>query len=70
MSESLNLLNKEYEHILHSNLSDKQKTKEYAALMADMERIYNIPMLQKKEWEQENKSVIALYRKISMSRKL
>lgn len=37
-------------------------------LMTNMELEYHIPSLQNPEWEQEHKSVIAMYRKISMSR--
>lgn len=34
-----------------------------------MEKVFNIPLLQDKEYERNNKAVISLYRKISISRK-
>ena len=37
-------------------------------LMDRMEQEYHIPALQHPEWESKNKAVIAMYRKISMSR--
>ncbi|MGJ9460699.1 hypothetical protein [Oceanobacillus sp. CF4.6] len=62
--------NNEYEKVLHSGLSDSQKSKEYANLMTEMEYKFKVPMLKDPEWEKENRSVIALYRKISNSRDL
>lgn len=62
--------NNEYEKILHSDLSANQKGRKYSQLMTDMESEYKIPMIKSKKWEQKNRSVIALYRKISMSRKV
>jgi hypothetical protein len=60
--------NKQYEDILHSDLSSHNKAMKLGALMSDMEQVYKIPAMKSKEWENENRSVIALYRKISMSR--
>lgn len=68
-NKSLKWFNNEYEKVLHSVLSDKDKDMQYAALMSEMEQAFNIPMLKNEAWEKENKAVIALYRKISMSRK-
>jgi hypothetical protein len=63
--------NERYEEILHSSdLNSKEKTMELADLMTDMEYEFKIPMLRNEEWEKDNKKVIALYRKISMSRDL
>jgi hypothetical protein len=63
--------NERYEEILHSDdLNSKEKTMELADLMTDMEYEFKIPMLRNEEWEKDNKKVIALYRKISMSRDL
>ena len=39
-----------------------------AELMTMMEKEYRIPLLRDPEWEKKNRAVIALYRKISMSR--
>jgi hypothetical protein len=37
-------------------------------LMTMMEKEYRIPLLRDPEWKEKNRAVIALYRKISMSR--
>lgn len=68
--KSLKYFNNQYEKVLHSELSDEQKSREYASLMTEMEQVYNIPILKDLEWEKENKPVIAMYRKLSKSRKL
>lgn len=53
-----------------SSLSDNQKSYEFGKLMTEMEQAFKIPMLRNQEWEKENRSIIALYRKISKSRSL
>lgn len=68
MSKTLKSLNEKYESILHSDLSDNEKSREYANLMTAMEHAFRIPILRCDEWEKKNKAVVALYRKISMSR--
>ena len=70
MSKTLQWFHHKYESILQSNLTDNQKSHEYAKLMTDMERRFKIPILRNREWEEENKAIVALYRKISMSRTL
>lgn len=70
MSNRLYYLNQIYESILHSDLTDKEKNRQFARLMTDMEREFNIPILRNEQWEKQNKAVVALYRKISMSRTL
>jgi hypothetical protein len=67
---TLTELNDRYEQILHSDLSDDQKSVKFGLLMTEMECIYKVPMLRNAEWEQDNRAVIALYRKISISRDL
>jgi hypothetical protein len=67
---TLSELNDRYEEILHSDLTDDQKDVKFASLMTLMEGLYKIPMVRNAEWEQKNKAVIALYRKISLSRDL
>lgn len=64
----LSHIQKEYEQILHSDMSNYQKAIKYARLMTDMEGYFNIPMLKNKEFEGENRAVIAMYRKLSRSR--
>lgn len=65
---TLTKINADYENVLHGNLSNKQKTKKLVELMNELERTYKIPVLKDEAYEQKNKKVIALYRKISMSR--
>ena len=67
---SLKEINADYEKVLRSNLSSREKTKKYVELMNELERTYKIPALKDEAYERENKKVIALYRKISMSREL
>lgn len=61
-------INHEYENIIHSNLSNHEKSQKLARLMTQMEGQFSIPMLKDQEWENQNRKVIALYRKISRSR--
>ncbi|KZZ82531.1 hypothetical protein [Bacillus sp. SJS] len=67
---SLAIINEKYESILCSPLSSGEKSREYGQLMTLMEREFKIPALRDPEWEKENMAVIAMYRKISMSRDL
>lgn len=64
---NLTWFNSEYEKILHSNLSDDEKDIEYRNLMTKMKLFYKFPVLKDEKWEKENKTVMALYRKIFMS---
>jgi len=71
MKRTLSEINADYERILHSpSLTTFQKAVRFADLMTEMEGSYGVPMLNRHEWEKksENKRVIALYRKISLSR--
>lgn len=61
-------IHEEYERILHSDLTNEEKSRRFAKLMTKMEREFNIPILRNVEWERKNKAVVSLYRKISMSR--
>lgn len=63
-------VNREYELIMHS--ADKQYDKDVklSKLMTKMEREFSVPLLKNEQWERNNKKVIAMYRKISNSRKL
>ena len=62
--------NTRYETILHSDLSEHEKTLKLSSLMTELEQAFNIPMIRKSEWEEKNRAVISLYRKISISRTL
>lgn len=65
---TLKEINADYENVLHGNLSSQEKTTKYVELMNELERTYKVPALKDETYERENKKVIALYRKISMSR--
>lgn len=67
---TLKEINADYENVLHGNLSSQEKTTKYVELMNELERTYKVPALKDETYERENKKVIALYRKISMSREL
>lgn len=62
--------NQRYETLVHSNLSSQEKDIKLAALMTELESAFHIPMQRTPEWEEKNRKVIALYRKISLSRTL
>lgn len=70
MKFSLNEINTMYEEILHSDIDEEQKSKKFAELMTMMEKQFKIPFLRDPEWEKKNRPVIALYRKISLSREI
>lgn len=67
---TLRQINAVYEYIIHSDLSDRIKALKLSKLMMEMERGYGIPMIRDRDWEKENKAVVAMYRKISRSRNL
>lgn len=67
---TLKEINADYEKVLQSDLSSREKTKKYVELMNELEQTYKIPALKDETYERENKKVVALYRKISMSREL
>lgn len=60
---------KRYERILESMPAGDEQTLALSALMTELEQVYKIPYLRNEAWEAENRKTIALYRKISMSRK-
>jgi hypothetical protein len=62
-------LNERYEAIMREQ-DDNKRDKQLAVLMTEMERQYKIPMQRSEAWEEQNRTVIALYRKISLSRTL
>lgn len=70
MKRALPRINETYEDIMFSDLSDYQKTIKLSALMSEMEGQYKIPAFRNEAWEKENPTVLAMYRKISMSRSL
>ncbi|MBG9728002.1 hypothetical protein ABD87_00150 [Lysinibacillus sphaericus] len=64
----LKKINQEYENIIHSGLASYVKDKKLSELMTVMEKKYSIPLLKNQEWENQNRKIIAMYRKISESR--
>jgi hypothetical protein len=56
-----------YEQIMKME-PGRERDRLLAELMTMMEKEYRIPLLRDPEWEKKNRKVIALYRKISMSR--
>lgn len=68
MFNKLHYFNQIYENIMHSDASQEEKDRQLARLMTELEKVFNIPVLRDPEWEKENKAVVALYKKVSMSR--
>lgn len=66
---SLAEINEQYEQIMRSPASNARDLA-LSRLMDRMKEEYRIPLLQDVEWEAKNRAVIAMYRKISMSRNL
>ena len=64
---NLTELNEEYEQIMRSP-AGAARDRALSQLMDRMEQEYHVPALHNPEWESKNKAVIAMYRKISMSR--
>lgn len=63
----LTQLNEEYEEIMRSP-EGEARDRAPSYLTTKMEKEYQIPTMQNMEWEQNDRPVVALYRKISMSR--
>jgi hypothetical protein len=70
MVRSLTQINDHYEQVLNLNLNECDKDIEYARLMNEIESDYKVPMIRNEGWENKNKKVISLYRKISISRSI
>ena len=67
--EDLNEINKKFEEIKNNNnLSANKKSIEYARLMTELEKIYNIPITQNEEFDNLQEDVKNLYLKISNAR--
>ena len=63
----LKLLNEQYKTIIHSDISRDEKDKAYANLITYIEAHYNMSTLQEAEFESNNRAIIAIYQKLSMS---
>lgn len=66
----LSAIQREYEAIMHTQVPARERNRRLAALMTYMEQTYHIPLVVNVEWERKNKAVIAMYRKLSMSRRI
>ena len=58
----------QYEEALQ--LPQEQRDMEFARLMTLLEREFHIPLVSDSSWEKDHRSVIALYRVLSLSRNL
>ena len=56
-----------YQQIMRSPAGEA-RDRALAHLMDQMEQEYHIPALESPEWESKHKAIMAMYRKISMSR--
>ena len=65
---SLAQLHREYERIMHADLHNADRDKALANLMDEIKRDFGVPLIRDPEWERCNRSVVALYRKVSESR--
>jgi len=50
-------------------LKEPKRTLKLSELMTELEQVYNIPMLNNKVFNENNKALITLYQEISTSRK-
>ena len=67
--EDLKKFNEKFEEIKNNNnLSANKKGIEYARLMTELEKVYNIPMIQNEEFDNLQEDVKNLYLKISNAR--
>jgi hypothetical protein len=67
---SLAEINRTYEEFIYTGAKEPYRSRKLVDLMNEMEREYKVPAARNEVWESQNKTVIALYRKISMSRSL
>ncbi|PGT78175.1 hypothetical protein [Bacillus sp. AFS040349] len=67
---TLSQINNDYEEIIHGAAKEPYRSRKLADLMDEMEGTYKVPATRNEEWERRNKSIIAMYRKISLSRSL
>jgi hypothetical protein len=64
---SLSEIEELYQQVMRSPAGDA-RDRALSRLMTNMEIEYHISALRNPEWESKNKAVIAMYRKLSMSR--
>lgn len=59
---------REYEEIIFSDQPKRDML--LVGLLTEMEKQFKIPMPRNKEWEREHPEIIAMYRKITITRSL
>ena len=59
----------EYQKI-NATMAEPQRSQRLGELLSSLEKCYNIPMLNDKDYNMNNVAVMALYREISNSRNL
>ncbi|MED4588236.1 hypothetical protein [Priestia flexa] len=67
---TLSQIHQAYEEIMHDIEGEPFRSLSLAKLMEEMEMYYKFPALRNAAWESQDRTVTALYRKISMSREL
>lgn len=67
--KSLAKWNREYDRIMQqTDIEDMERDQALAQLMDRIKFEFDVPLLHDPEWEQKNRPVIAMYRKVSESR--
>jgi len=66
--KSLSDYQREYERIIHADQPRKDIL--LAGLMTEMKKQFKIPIPRNEEWERENTMVLAMYRKLTITRSL
>lgn len=59
---------REYEKIIHADQPRKDIL--LVGLMTEMEKQFKIPVIRNEEWERENSKIMAMYRKLRITRTL
>ncbi|MCW1312667.1 MAG: hypothetical protein OH338_04545 [Candidatus Parvarchaeota archaeon] len=66
---SISEIKAEFE-VVNQEPSSTKKDKKLSKLMTELERDYKIPMLRDKDFEDQNKELIEIYKKISFAREV
>jgi hypothetical protein len=67
---TISQIHQAYEEVIYAIEREPFRSRCLAELMEELETDYKVPALRNAAWESQNRTVIALYRKISMSREL
>ncbi|WCK52625.1 hypothetical protein PP175_14410 [Aneurinibacillus sp. Ricciae_BoGa-3] len=63
-------IQKAYEDTMYAHMAQRERDIKLSSLMTKMEAEFKIPLFYNNKFEENNKIVMVLYRKLSMSRKL